>query len=120
MAKRTVKYNLIPAGDLSGNITSDAFNIEYLDNISVIIATDGSSNANGTFAVQVSNNFDPRFPSQAVWGTLTLSSVPTLSGSPATLAIGLTFVQYQVMRIVYTSSSGTGTVNAYLYAKEIE
>lgn len=77
----------------------------------------------GTIAIQVS--LDYAQDSQGVvtnsgtWTALTFSSTPAVSGNSGSLYLDLNQLGAAWVRAVYTKTSGTGTLNAYISGKEI-
>ena len=103
------------------SITSVATNIQYLDNIGIQLNFTGSPN--GTFAVQVSADYqqDPegsiRVPGN--WIPIALPSTPLASGSAGQIYIDLNQLSAPYIRVVYTKTSGTGTLNAFVTGKQV-
>lgn len=90
--------------------TSSTTDISYIDNISYVplVATGTPS---GTFVVKVSHD-------KLNWQPLTLSAVPTAtSGVLTNVPIALNQVPFPYVQLVYTNSSGTGTVTATVFGK---
>jgi hypothetical protein len=113
-------------------ITSSAVNIQFMDNVGVQLNFSGSPV--GTFQVQVSadyafdeignvtvensGNWTPVTLSYLLGGTLTFAtSVPTSQGSP--IYLDLNQLSAPWLRVVYTNSSGSGTLNCFVTGKEI-
>lgn len=73
---------------------------------------------NGTFNVQVAQNYNIALPNQAVWRDLTLDGVPTVSGSAGShqIRIGEPLPFYAV-RIQYINTSGTGVLAGMITGK---
>jgi hypothetical protein len=114
---------LVSAGDMSGNITSDAINIQFLDSVSMQLAFTG--NPTGTFAVQGSLDYyaSPADPDAVLvpgtWTSLTLSPVPVAAGSADNILIDMYGLSFPYIRLVYTSTSGSGTLTANVSGKSI-
>lgn len=113
------KFRTITDGSMaSATVTSLATDIRYLDNIGLQLNWSGSPV--GTFAVQVSADYEQDQFGNVVaagnWIPLTLSPSPsTAAGSP--IYIDLTQLSAPWIRVVYTKTSGSGTLNAYIVAK---
>jgi len=119
-----LSYKTVVAGDMSGNITSPVTNIQFLDNVGIQFNFSGSPV--GYFQVQVSidyaqdmlgnitnaGNWTPLFFTQ-----LSSSNIPTSSGSP--IYLDLSELSAPWIRSVYTATSGSGTLNSFITAKEI-
>lgn len=114
-------YQLITSGDMSSSITSAATNIQFLDNIGVQLHFTGSPT--GTFSVQVSLNH--KQDSQGVvsvpgdWVSIVLSPAPVAAGSADDIYIDINQISSPWLRVVYTRSSGSGTLQGYVGAKEV-
>lgn len=115
-------FRNIIAGDMSqATITSAVSNIQFLDDIGIQLNFTGTPT--GTFAVQVS--IDYAQDSQGVvtnagnWIGITLSPAPVASGSADQIFIDIQQISAPWIRVVYTKTSGTGTLNGYISAKAI-
>lgn len=126
-------FETIVAGDMSqASITSSVTNIQYLDDVGVQLNWTGSPV--GSFAIQVSAdhaqdiNSPPNVTVPGNWVPLTFTywngstfvtatTLPTTAGSP--IYIDLALLSAPWIRIVYTKVSGSGSLNAFITAKEI-
>ena len=113
---------ILSAGDMSASITSSATNINFLDNASIQLNFTGAPV--GTFAVQGSLDYSPGINNDPLanagnWVDLPLSVTPTASGSPDVILMDLSMLPFPWIRVVYTRTSGTGSLNYYIVAKEI-
>lgn len=112
---------LISAGDMSGSITSIACEIQLQDNIGVQLNWSGVPV--GTFSIQVSN--DHREDSKGnilnpgTWVSLPLSPSITATGSPDSAYVDLNQLSAMYMRVVFTRTSGSGTLNAFVSGKGV-
>jgi len=109
-SKRVIDtYQAITDGDMSSNITGPSTNILYTDRVSYQLIYTGSPT--GTFSVQVSND-------ETTWEDVAFDTTPTASGAGDTdfleIETGAKFI-----RLNYTASSGTGTLQAKMTAKSI-
>jgi hypothetical protein len=109
-SKRSLSYSeLIVDGDMSSDITGPSTNILHLDRVGFQLLWTGSPT--GTFSVQVSND-------EVTWADLTLSAAIAAAGSGDNAFIdaetGAAFI-----RVKYSASSGTGTLQAHIVAKSI-
>lgn len=113
------KFPIMTAGDASGNITSTVLNIQNYDNIG-IQANIATGTPSGTLSVQVSADFS-QVNGQVIaagnWVTLTTQAIT--SGSPANTYFDLNQLSSLWARLIYTSSGGTGTINAFAVGKMI-
>ncbi len=109
-SKRVVDFSeLVVDGDMSSNITSPSTNILHLDRIGYQISWTGTPN--GSFSVEVSND-------DSTWVALTLSASVTASGSADDAFIDVESA-CKFIRLKYTASSSTGTLQAHITGKSI-
>lgn len=105
----------------TATITSVVSNIEFLDNIGIQLVFTGAPV--GTFAVEISaDHAQDQMGNVTVagnWVPITLSPVPSASGSADVIAINITQQSFPWMRVKYTRTSGTGTLNGFICAKMI-
>lgn len=115
------KFLTIAAGDMSASITSGATNIQFLDNVGAQLHFTGTPT--GTFSVEVS--MDHEQDSQGAvsvagnWVALPLSPSPVASGAADDIYIDMNQLSAPWIRLKYTRTSGTGTLAAYICAKEV-
>lgn len=111
--KNVVKsYEMIAAGDLSGNITSNVVNVINMDKASVHLEWSGTG-VDGLFTVEARNGEDDS------WYTLDFNvNIPldTDSGDHQILFNELPFTD---IRLVYARTGGTGSVTATISLKVI-
>lgn len=117
-----IKYQIVTAGDMSGNLTSKVTNINYLDNIGVQLNMSGSPT--GTFQIQVSADYAQdefgNVQNAGNWVPLVLTPAPIVTaGSPSFIYIDLNQLSSPWIRTVYTAGSGSGTLNAFITAKAV-
>lgn len=93
--------------------TSPVQNIQYWDNV-WIQGDIVSGTPNGTFIVQGSNTYNQNTGS-GTWVTLLTATIT--SGSPATSGLNLNQCPFPWIQIIWTLSSGSGTVNVTLSGK---
>lgn len=115
---------VISAGDMSGNITGTAFSVLGMDNIGVHFDI-LSGTPSGAFEIWVSNYISPSnsnaVPSSTHWVQLPLTSsfVTIVSGQAAQTFVDLNGISMAWVQPRYTSSSGSGSLNAYISGKQI-
>lgn len=97
----------LSAHSLAETFNCDAINMEDMDNLAIVLHWTGS--AVGAFTMQMSND-------GIVWASKTLSPTVTPNNAEATALIDITTAAKYV-RLVYTATSGTGSVSASLFAK---
>lgn len=100
------------------SLTSAVTNIQYLDNIGFQFDFTGSPV--GIFTLQVSADYvqDPEgnVLNSGSWAPLSVT-YSTSTGSP--IYVDNFNISAPYMRAVYTKTSGTGTLNAYVTGKEV-
>jgi hypothetical protein len=122
------KFQNFTGGSMTGTsvITSIQSSIQFVDDIGIELVWTGSPV--GNFQVQVSADYDPNQEIAGSWipllftywnGTLfvTSYSIPTSLASPYYIDIPLTSAPW--IRVQYTNTSGTGTLNSFLTAKAV-
>ena len=121
---RLRKYTVFNAVAATGTntYTSPVVEIENLDN--VYLQLESSGTMSGTYTVQVSNDYNQDAEGNVLntgqWVTLTLSPVPTVvSGSPSPIGIDMNQLGAPFLRVQYTNTSGTGTINGYVSGKAL-
>lgn len=109
--------------DMTGALTSQAIALTQVDNVAVQLAWTGSPT--GTFTVQGSIDYVP-LPgggsslNAGTWTTITLPTTAATGGAAGTLLINMNDLGFPWMRVVYTPTSGTGTLTvAQLYGKAL-
>lgn len=116
------KFQVMTSADGSGDITSAVTGTQYLDNIGYQINLSGTPTMTGQFFVQVSVDYEQNAQGTVTnagnWVSLSLSPTASVTGgSPSTIYIDINQISAPWMRLIYTHSSGTGTVNAFVSAK---
>lgn len=116
-----LKFQNITNGNMAGNVTSVVSNIEFLDNIGIQLVFTGSPV--GTFTVEISADHaqdqNGNVSVAGNWVAIDLDPVPVAAGSADVIAINIDLMSFPWMRVVYTRTSGTGTLNGYICAKMI-
>ena len=102
-------FLVVSDGDMSGaTVTSATTNIQYLDNIAYQLYWTGTPT--GTFDVQVSGD-------NTNWASLPLNPVPAATASSGSAFIDIYQTAANYIRVVYTRTSGSGTLNVLISAK---
>ena len=96
-------------GDMSSDVTTSATQIMHTDRPSYEIAWTGTPT--GTFSVEVSHTGNN-------WSEVSLSSPITAAGSADSAFVDIESGAKYV-RLKYTASSGSGTLNAWVASKSI-
>lgn len=111
------QYPIINATSMAATITSAATNVEFLDNIGFQIVWT-SSDAIGTITIEGSNTYNPNLNVAGSWFALTFSPALTQPASNnGNYGISVNQFPWSWIRVVYTRSSGSGTLTATLSAK---
>ena len=109
-SKRVVDYKeLIVDGDMSEDITGPSTNILYTDRVGFQLSWTGTPT--GSFSIEVSND-------EVVWVALTLSATVTAAGSADDAFIDAETAA-KFIRVKYSDTSGSGTLQAHITAKSI-
>lgn len=110
-------YHSIVNASMVGNITSPVTTISWLDNVAVQLIWTGAPV--GTFSVQGSLDYNAVTSNPGTWVSLVLNPVPTAAGSADSALVDMNQLSFPYIRVVYNFTSGTGTLNAYIAAKEV-
>lgn len=121
MSSRPLKapYRVITNGDMSGDITSS---VTIISNISLgsYIASWSGATPIGTLTVEVSNDYsvnaDGSVKNPGTWVVFP-SATGAVSGNTGTGAFDVADNGFYAMRLKYTRTSGTGTMQAYFAGK---
>lgn len=121
-------FQVITNGAMTGTtvITSLPTNIKYRDSVAYQAKWTGTPN--GTFSVEGSVDYNPNLPqaqnpvgttASATWTPITLSPTPAATGSAGNFIINMNQLAFAWIRLVYTNTSSTGTLQAYVTAKSL-
>ncbi len=122
MASRPIlsPFSVITNGNMAGSLTSAVTVIQNVSMVGYTISWAGSSPV-GTMSVEVSNDYsqnaDGTVRNAGHWVALTLSGGTSVSGSTGTGFIDIDAVSAYAIRLIYTRSSGTGTMQAVINGK---
>lgn len=124
--KNNLDYLVADNQSLGASFNSDPTLIKHLDNCSYQINVT-TANAVGTFAVQASNDYDQtevgdRVLNAGSWVDLNLaggSGVPFVNMANDIILIDLNQLSFKAIRIAYTRTSGTGTCDILINAKQL-
>ncbi len=112
---------VITDGSMTGTavLTSLVTVIQNLTQIGYSVSWTGT--AVGTFSVEVSNDYsiyaNGAVRNAGTWTAVTLTGTPTAAGVAGTGYISLTDIPAYAIRLKYTNTSSTGTLQAYINAK---
>lgn len=122
MASRPIftPYSVITDGSMAGNLTSKVTIIQNLSMVSYDISWSGTTPV-GEITVQVSNtysqNADGSVRNAGTWHTLVLSDETLVSGNTGDGFIDVDANAAYAIRLIYTRTSGTGTLNVTINGK---
>lgn len=103
----TYESSYISGGDMSGNITGPAQDLSYIIGYAVHAIWTGTPT--GTVVLQVSND-------GVTWENITTTSTAT-GGIADSVLFNITDAMYKKVRLTYTRTSGTGTLNVTFMGK---
>lgn len=110
-------YKMFDNVDISGSQTSADTTVKTQDKAFVIIEWSGSSPV-GAITVQARNYKYPVGPDSG-WVTLDFGSAIAVSGNTGNHQLVFNEMPFTDIRLVYTSTSGTGTLSAYISSKVV-
>lgn len=109
-------YAIIPTQAVSGDVTSAVTNIFMKDNVGIQVVWTGT--LAGTFDAQISADYNP-VTLIGTWTSITLSPVPTASGSASNAYIDITQISAPYIRVFFDYSSGSGNLTGTIVAKGV-
>lgn len=114
-------FKLLSAGDMSGDLTSDPVYIQEQDNVGFQMNWTGD--AVGPFSVEVSldhkEDLNGNVQVEGHWVAITLSPVPAAAGTDDQAYVDITQLSAPWVRLVFTNTSGTGTLDVFATAKGV-
>ena len=117
-------YQIVTAGSMAANITSTVTSIKYLDTVAFQLNI--GSGATGTFDIQSSLDYVQDSQGNVVvpgnWISVKslFDSITNPAGSASEqLVTSIRALPLEWLRLIYTASSGSGTLNAFITAKSI-
>lgn len=105
-------------------ITSAVTNIQYLDNIGIQLNWTGTPNGGAVLQVsvdyaQVNMGGVPVVTNAGTWNTITTSADAAPAGSASSFFYNIGQIAAPWIRLVYTNTSSTGTLNAFICGKAV-
>lgn len=97
------------------SLTSEVTCIAFLDNIGIQLNFTGAPV--GAFDIQVSIDYDKDKGIPGTWLSLPLTPAPSAAGAPGSIYLDLNQLSAPFIRVVYTKTSGTGTLNSFISGK---
>lgn len=115
-------FQILSAQSMAASFTSGAVEISNQDNVGVQLNWT-TSNAVGIFGVQVSLDYRQDLEGNIVvagnWIPLNFSPTIVAASTSDVAYIDLNQLSAPYMRVTYTRTSGTGTVNGFVVAKGV-
>lgn len=114
---------VITNGDMSGDVTSLVTNINMISCVGYTISWTGTPT--GTFSVEVSQDYiqpvgvQPDQLNSGTWVAVNLSVPVVAAGTADTAFIDVDITGAAYVRLKYTRTSGTGTLNAFIAGKVV-
>jgi hypothetical protein len=113
-------FSVITNGNMAGNLTSAVTVIQNLSMISYSCSWVGTSPV-GVISIQVSNDYsqnaDGSVNNPGTWNTLPMSATGTVTGNTGTGYADVDSIAGYAVRVIYTATSGTGTLNVIATGK---
>lgn len=95
---------------LGSTTQSDPYDIRPYDNIGIQLIWTGTPTGTITIEAQIDSS---------TWTDMGVSPAITLSGSASSQLVGIRNQAFNKIRVVYTRTSGTGSLDAYLIGKSL-
>ncbi len=109
-------YHLMVDGNMGGSLTSAVFDVSYTDNVGIQLTW--TSTAVGVFSVEGSIDYDDTAAS-GNWSALTFTVTPEALGTASTHLLNLSNIPYKKLRVKYTRTSSSGTLQVWVMAKSL-
>ncbi len=117
----TYPVKIVTAGDMSSDITSAVVETKLQDNMGIQLSWVGTPT--GVFDVQVSldhmQDTQGNVTQAGHWVSLILSATIAAAGAADDAYIDLNELAAPYVRVVYTATSGPGTLTAYVTGKGV-
>ncbi len=106
-------FPMIDSVSMGASIESSVVNVQNLDQGSVFVEWSGGSTPVGTLTVEARNG------ENATWYELDFNSVMSVSGNSGSHQIVFNSMPFTDIKLKYTRSSGSGTLDAVITAKSV-
>lgn len=115
-----IPFKIAAAHSLAASFSTSPMNVDFLDNVGIIIDATNVTDNTGTFDVQVRFK-DPKSGEVSGWGSLTLDTVPTLADASAVLVVNLNQIPFSEFRISFTAAGAVpdGSANIWFSARQV-
>lgn len=114
-------YKIVNAVTMASNITSAVTDVRFIDNIAYQLVWSGTPT--GTFSVQMSLDYavgiGGTVTNAGTWINIPLNAATNPTGSSGSTNIFINQIPGPYLRLVYTASSGTGALTAYVSGKAV-
>lgn len=114
-------YSVITNASMATSLTSIVTVIQNLSMVSYEVVWSAGSTPVGTISVQVSNDYsqyaDGSANNPGNWSDLPLSTTPGITGNTGVGYIDIDANAGYALRLVYTRTSGSGTLNVIVSGK---
>lgn len=114
-------FHVVNAQSMTSSLTSAPTNTQFLDNI--MYQAQWSGTPTGTFAIQGSLDYSVgsggTLLNAGTWDAIPMSATISAAGSADSGQFDLNQIPYPWLRLAYTASSGTGTLDVYVTGKAI-
>lgn len=118
MAKKTLfGFKSFDNVDISANRTSAATQVEFVDNLGLLVNWSGTSPV-GQLIVETSNDWDDK-RATGTWTALDFGSTISISGNSGSHTIYINQVPFPWIRVRYARTSGIGSLTVILSTKEV-
>ena len=112
-------FQMITSGDMSADITSEETSVKNLDKASIRVTWDIGGTPVGTLVVQALQEKENIPVVDADWFDLDLGSTVTIDNTQTDHQIIFNELPFDKIRLKYNQTSGTGTMNAKISAKQV-
>lgn len=113
-------FDMIVDGDMSANITQSTFtDVRFLDNANIRVTWDAGGTPVGTLVIQAKQVKQGRPEEAADWFDVDFNTTIVIDNTATEHQIHLTQLPFTHIRVKYIRTSGTGTLNARLTARQI-
>jgi len=111
--KNTHSHKMINATSMGATITSAATSVKNMDKAGILVEWSAGSTPVGVITVQA------RFSPTGNYVDLDFGSAINVSGNSGSHQIRLDELPFQDIRVVYTRTSGSGTLNVTVVIKQV-
>lgn len=110
-------FDLISSGDMSADITSSSTSVKNLDKASIRVTWDIGGTPSGTLTVEAKQQ--KKGSPDSTWFTVDMGSTITIDTSATEHQLIFNELPFTDIRLKYSRTSGTGTMNAVISAKTV-